>query len=952
MKIPPGRASGRNRTASSLRVTACSLRVVALLVLLITSVGVITSTSAASAQDQDIASIDLDPLRSSNGASTVPYRVTVVSDRAIEGILQIRVVDQNISFEYPLALAANTEVSQLIGIPSNNGFGGPVEVNLLVDGTSVAGLDDFLENGNFGSDFAAGVLGLEVAAEQSQVTPPVGTVTNIEIDDLRILQALDIVVSSPAALRTLTPDEQAQLLTWVGSGRRLVVADEPGSIDDLLPAQWQGTGATVLAGVGEISFVGTDWDEALPGPVSTATSGEFFQFGASNTALASDAGFRVPSIGLLTIVLLGYLLVIGPITFAVLGKMNRQALAWLAIPVLAVLFGVVIVGAGRVLISGRNDAYASVVTVTPAGSQISSTLLIADDGNQTIDLPTGWSVSGNGSGEQFFGGGGAGSQLAVAPSRTTTDLSFNIDTGSAAVVRVNGHTADVDMPFAFADLEISEDDLTGTITNQSGTDLNQVAVFVGSNAMYVEELGDGETLAFTVELQPAANQTFPEMREWDVLLDFQFGFDEPELDEDGFVNGASWLRWRLDNYGAAVPDGMITAVGWSRDLEEYSLIGGRGRTALVQHADLPFGEQASSGQIRRTIPRSITWQDIEGFGRDFGEGVPTQFIRPAGSATDGLAIETPNDLEELAVWVDGEWRYLDLENHPDARSIAVPEEAWENDRLTALFGFAGFGFEGNAGDFQPRMVEPDVDTRNGEFAPAGERSRRVVGFEDEFGGGFGNEFGPEFINLEETIERASREDVEYSETGVLDNSYDTYSVLLEPGDDVTVTLRSNDFDALLIINTEDGDLVAENDDADGGRLGLDSQIQFQADEWGVYVIEARPLFGPAFGDYSLNVDIETTGDAQLGWTAEGFLDAGEAEEWPVRVNDGEIASVLFTSEFTPAVAWLDAEGNELATDGDEASFTASEDGTYTLRFSAAEDQDAGRYVFDLTVEDS
>ena len=93
--------------------------------------------STASAQNQDIAAIQLEPLRSTRGAATVPYRVTAVADRAIEGTLQIRVVNQNVTFEFPLALAANTEISQLLAIPVESDFIGEINANLVVDGTSV-----------------------------------------------------------------------------------------------------------------------------------------------------------------------------------------------------------------------------------------------------------------------------------------------------------------------------------------------------------------------------------------------------------------------------------------------------------------------------------------------------------------------------------------------------------------------------------------------------------------------------------------------------------------------------------------------------------------------------------------------------------------------------------------------------------------------------------------------
>lgn len=909
-----------------------------------------STASPAAAQNQDIAAIDLEQLRSVNGASTVPFEVTVVSDRAIEGMLQVRASEQGVTFDFPLALAANTEISQLVQIPVEDSFIGDVTADLIVDGTSVGEDDLFVGGDDSGTEFVAGVLGLEVTVAQAQVSPPVGMVTNIEIDDLRILSSLDIVLASPAALRTLTVEEQSQLFTWVGAGGQLAVADGAGTIDELLPTPWRGGGSTVVAGVGEINFVGTDWDEVIPPPVSAGSSGTLLgDFGTTGRALASDAGFRVLSISLLVLVLIGYLIVVGPVTFAVLAKMNRQTLAWLAIPVLAVVFGVLIIGTGRILNAGRNDAYASIVTVTPAGSQISSTLLIADDGTQTVELPPGWSARGNGVRFDSFGGGGPGSDLAISPSRTTTELEFEIDAGSAAVVRVEGRTSDADLPFAFADLEIANGSLTGNVTNQSGVDLSDAAVFVGSNATYFEQISDGETLSFDVDMTEPDRLIFPETDEWDVRVDFRFGFDERDFEEqdEGAVNGAAWMGWRNDNFGAAVPEGVITATGWSRGLDEYSLVGGRGRTALVQHAELPTSTEVVSGQIRRTTPRPASFVDIEGFNRQFGEGVPSQYIRPEGSSTDGLAIETSAQLEELAVWVDDEWRYLDLQNNAGARSLSIPEEAWIDDRLTAIFGYGGFGFNGDGQAFQPKIVAADEDSGVAELLPAGERSTRPAEFDDEPELGFDGRLGPEFIGEAVTIGRESREDFNFGSDGLLDSTYDTWTVVLEPGDQVTATMRSDPIDSLLIVTNEDGDIIEENDDRP--NIGLDSRVNFRVDDWGAYTFETRSLSGFDFGDYTFDLEVEASDIEPFTWVAEGTLDVDEMDEWLVAVSAGDTVTVAITSDVVPTVTLTDPDGVEVLDTNADASFVADIDGIYTIVVDGIP-EGPGSYEFEVSVE--
>jgi hypothetical protein len=199
-------------------------------------------------------------------------------------------------------------VSQTFVVPTAGNASIALEATLVVDGEVVAVGEANRPQANAN---AVGVLGLAAPSDSVQLRPQIGQASLIEMDDLTILPALDTVVASDAGLRALSPGERDQLLRWVAAGRQLAVADSPGVIDSLLPAEWQSGASLVGVGTGFIRYIGTDWVENVPAGVSVATSVQFVAgfFDSSSPELRSDAGFTVPGLGVLSILLLVYLLV-------------------------------------------------------------------------------------------------------------------------------------------------------------------------------------------------------------------------------------------------------------------------------------------------------------------------------------------------------------------------------------------------------------------------------------------------------------------------------------------------------------------------------------------------------------------------------------------------------------------------------------------------------------------
>ena len=849
-------------------------RMVGGLVLFVALVGAILTGGGATADAQDapaIAGIDLTVLRRSAGATVVPVRVQVESLRAIEATLSITNEATNTAWEIPYALAANSSVEQILLVPAGQGA---VRLNAeLVAGGAVVASEEIRDDGREAPVNAVGVLGLDPPGDEAQLVPRVGRASLIDLTDLGMLTALDTVVASPAGLRTLTPDELGRLQRWVATGHQLVVADRAGSIDDLLPAAWTGDTSLVLADAGLLHYIENDWANNLPPGLSSAVNGQvmvgFFESGQAE--LLNDAGFRVPGIGALGLLLLLYLLIAGPVVFAVLNRMERQTLAWVVVPGLAVLFTVGVLVVGLFLTQGRGNGFAAIAEVGTPGASVTETVLIADDGRQELSLGPGWNLQSSGLSTSRES---VGAPLTVRPALGSTELLFDIDPGGGGSAVVTGAAADLNGALIIDDVSVVDGAVRGTITNASEHDLEGVLVLVGDRATALDDLAAGARVDFTANLGRAQDVGLPELRSWDVDPQDRFGFGgrrDNDAITEGPVNGSAWIDWRASRLGTAAPHGMVTAVGWSRDIDGRTL-GGTGRTAIVARAHIPASDGVLEAEQIRTTVALAPDPSFGQFGFDGevnGSAMVVQHLRPAGSDTTELAVAVPRTASEARVWNGADWLSLELDGENGELRFRIPDEYWIDDALWVEFQIADFF--GENGQYRTALVSARETTEAFTLLPAGERSSRDVfgGFDGPFG-------GDPVVGLIRPVELDA--DGFFEGDGFLEATYDEWTIELRAGQSVRVWMDApmNNFgpslDPWLIIRDPNGRQVAENDDFNG----LNSRVDFTADAAGVYVIETRPLSG--FGGSDYVVRVETDPPEPEPTTPETDADEADANE--------------------------------------------------------------------------
>jgi hypothetical protein len=823
-----------------------------LVVLLALTVGAGGEASAQNAPA--IAELELTMLRAATNASVVPVKVEVSSSRAIEATLSLEYQDTNTAWEIPYALAANSEIEQIILVPSGSG-GIELQAELVVNGDVVADAEirDFERAAPVN---AIGVLGLDPLVDEAQLVPQVGRASLIDLADLNMLVALDSVVASPAGLRTLTPDELRRLQQWVATGHQLLVADRPGSIDAQLPADWLGDEPVVLADAGVIRYLGDQWESNLAPGVSIATNSQavvgFFE--EDHPELLNDAGFRVPGIGLLALLLLAYLFVAGPIAFVVLNRMKRPTLAWVVVPGLAVVCTAAVFVLGLFLTSGRGNGHATIAEMTSAGATVTESVLLADDGRQELELPAGWTVLSSGLSTTNRS---VGAPLTVRPTIGATQLIFDIDPGGGGSAVLTGPAPDLDSGLVVDNVALDGDDLTGTIRNGTGEDLRNVTVFVGGRIVEVDDVPSGGEAGFSATVGGVRPQGLPELRTWGVdrRFGFEFGFDgrPVETDEvsDGPANGSAWIDWRASRLGTAAPDGLVTVVGWTRDVDGQ-VLGGTGRTAFVARTPVPTSDAPLRSEQVRSLLSLAPDAAFGRFGFDGevrGNLMVAQYIRPNGGDTSELGLRVRADVEQVRVWTADGWRSFDLPEGGEER-IRIPENAWVDNVLWVessipqFFGDPGqldFGL-GTAGD---NAIEPTL-------LGAGEVSRRDVfnGFDDP---GFNEAV------LGSTTPVVLDSDGRFEAEGELFGTFDVWEIDLSEGQSVTVSMNAGgggfngpQLDPYLVVRNADGRQVADNDDFNG----LDSRLTFAAESAGTYRIETRPL-GGSFGSGAYLVTVET-----------------------------------------------------------------------------------------------
>jgi hypothetical protein len=220
-----------------------------------------------------------------------------------------------------------------------------------------------------------------------------------------------------------------------------------------------------------------------------------------------NAVSRVPNLALppidgLLILLAGYIILIGPVNYLILRRLDRREWAWVTMPVLIAVFAAGSYGFGAAL-RGLDVVVNEVAIVRGAPNAREGTAQVylgvfsPSRGTYQLEVPGGALLSSTLTGD--FLNSGSAALIDVLQGSTARVRNLAIGVGSLRTLRAE--TA-APVPLITTDLTLTDGVLRGTITNQSTEKLEKPAVVLGTSFVTLRDLEPGASQQITMVVRP------------------------------------------------------------------------------------------------------------------------------------------------------------------------------------------------------------------------------------------------------------------------------------------------------------------------------------------------------------------------------------------------------------------------------------------------------------------
>ena len=433
-------------------------------------------------------------------------RVQVAADRLLRGRLEVTVAEDTM-VSVPVEVPGGSTKEFLVVVPGSQSFrfDGAVPVRArLRDGSNDLATGTGILQSSVGNELVGvlpAALGGRAVPGPSPLAVDVGTARFAALGPAELAQApaslgpVSTIAAGADELGRLPEPTRKAVLAWVEQGGHLLVDADPGQAVAGLPDAWQpGLDGRSPAGRGEVRLTGGAiaagrWP-GLVEPTGWAVTGDSsagFGNGFVGLSLADEAGLRVPRLGWLVAFLAVYVVVAGPVAFFVLRRRGRPELAWIAVPLVALLFTTGSYVGGRGLRNTTRQVDTSIVATGPNGSTATTWLGVFSATGQTSRLRfgPGWMPDGTGRDS------GITTLSSLSLTADGVEASLPLDPGEFGVVPSHGPAA------AGGRLEITgvtatADEASGRVKNTTPFALDDVAVFVGTGEALLGRLGAGE----------------------------------------------------------------------------------------------------------------------------------------------------------------------------------------------------------------------------------------------------------------------------------------------------------------------------------------------------------------------------------------------------------------------------------------------------------------------------
>ena len=279
-------------------------------------------------------------------------------------------------------------------------------------------------------------------------------------------------------------------------------------------AGWSGTGPLLRQLIARAVFGSSNAGQTTlyAGGMGPVPFGVQSTIGTRSSALSSTLGnlpgLDLPSLQLTGALVLLYVLLVGPVNYLVLGAMRRRALAWVTVPLIAVIAAGGAYGAG-VFTKGRSvqanqitilhlqpgwdRAYQETYTgiMAPSRGDYQATI----SGSPLLISP----IAGNGAYDVSALGTGSRSGIRVDVDHN------NIVLPGMTAFALSGFATEslTSAPQLAAHVKLVNGKLTGTIENHSNLDFTDAVLIMGDNFQTVGALRPGATTSVSLDVKPA-----------------------------------------------------------------------------------------------------------------------------------------------------------------------------------------------------------------------------------------------------------------------------------------------------------------------------------------------------------------------------------------------------------------------------------------------------------------
>ena len=581
----------------------------------------------------------------------VPVRVTLTADRLVRGTLVVE-GDAGAPIRVPVDIAGGSRKQVLILVPTP-AVSTNISIRVSLDGArGTSAVADVENRGD------AELVGLLAGVRRGRAVPlpaslsiDAGTARFAAIGDLELarapgsLLALSAIAAQPQEIGRLIQPVRDGLQQWIAQGGTLLLAADRGDALSNVPAELRvGPEGTRRIGRGEVRAAGRDlgnrsWDRIVdPTGVrdrTTVTVG--FRRNPPGVAdeLDADSGLRVPRVGWLAPLAVGYTLVSAALLLATRSRRGRMRAVYMYAPLLALSTSGVVVVAGRSIRSSVIPAHATILDVGPTGTEATTVIGVArgEPGSATLRLPRYWTpipLSTVLTNSSLVASSATQVQQLPQGTRVRVDLVG----GAFGVIAARGPVPSRGGLELVARAE-RDDQVSGTVRNTTPWRLSQVAVFIDNASTFVGDVPSGATIPWTLFVPDVSNRASG--GSWIDVWQSTVGFGGTP---DPAVNFSAWADWASTRTNELLGPGRVAAVGWTRDRVIAVDLGGskpaiaRGRTAVVGRSAIATDPKAPA---RIAVARSVVRSGSLGVARfdlPGGSGGPLSVRALAGTGVD------------------------------------------------------------------------------------------------------------------------------------------------------------------------------------------------------------------------------------------------------------------------------------------------------------------------------